>query len=146
MKQAFKLFIQQIMETFHLSHEPSSKERLRFLIEEYKHLTLEQRITAIRTNSDYVPNYNRPKVFTDIVNCINENTKLAVERPVDFKGNIGAWKKNVRRDHKKEVQQKKLLELQEKQRKELFDTVVNPFFMKRFTEGEDILFLLESNL
>jgi len=88
------IFFSRLVAYLGLNNEKTAQERLEEFINEQKHQTLLDRIKAIRTNSYYVPNYDAPKAYTDIViTCkdnkpISYNTTQTCERPVDFKGDM----------------------------------------------------------
>ena len=115
-----------------LTNELSDEEKLTQFINEQKHATLLDRIKAIRTNSYYIPNYNKPKSFTDVIITYNngetyipisDRTLLSSERPIDFGNNIKIWKKVIRLDHKKELKEKQQSILNETNRKKLINEV-----------------------
>lgn len=146
MTQKANILLNKLTAYLGLSNEPDAKERLIQFINEQKHETLLNRIKAIRRNSYFVPDYNKPKVHTDIViqyqvnsnsyypeyKPISSNTKMAYDRPIDFGNDMKAWKKIVSLDHKKELKAKQLVHLQTEQHKEFFNTTVAPYIMNRF--------------
>lgn len=143
MENKINLFIRKLSTALGLNNEKTAMERLELFILEQKHDTLLNRIKAIRTNSPYVPDYNKPKVHTDILilykehpldefKPISSHTRLAQKRPIEFGNDIKAWKKIVGLDHKKELKEKKLLQLQKEQHQEVFDKEVTGYIMNRF--------------
>jgi len=141
MEETIKLLIHRFALIFNLTNEPTSKEQLRQIILEQKHINFLERIKAIRTDSHFIPEYDKPKVFSDVKimyggEPISDATPIIYDRPISFDGDIKAWKKIIRLDHKKELKEKEIKKLQVQQRKELFDTIINPFYMKRFTETQ----------
>lgn len=111
-----KRFLNILLSSLTLNGKAEAEEKLIRFIKEHKHMTLLDRIKAIRTNSDYLPDYNLPKVYTD-VQILNEDgspikytTKTTCERPVDFNNDIKAWKKIVQLDNKKAVREAKAKE------------------------------------
>ena len=71
-----------------------------------------------------MPDYNKPKVFTDInilykeensgeFKPINYNTVTTCERPEDFGHDFKAWKKFVNRDHKRNTTSDAILKREE---------------------------------
>ena len=105
-------FLNKLSTILNLNGESTAKERLEDFIKDQKHVTLLERIKAIRTNSYFIPDYNKPKAFTEIVimykanpnedfKTISHETRVACERPEDFGNDIKAWKKFMNRDHKK---------------------------------------------
>ncbi len=143
MTQKANILLSKLTTYFGLSNELDAKERLIQFINEQKHETLLNRIKAIRRNSFYVPDYNKPKIYTDIVILYKESpldefkpisslTKLSQERPIDFGNDIKAWKKIVGIDHKKEIKEKRMVQLKSEQHKEFFNTTVTPYIMSRF--------------
>ena len=118
-------------------------ELIKNFIYQQEHKTLLERIEAIRTNSNYIPDYNRPKLYTDVSityldngveKPISMNTRLACERPIDFNNDIKAWKKITRLEHKKEINQKKK---DEETKTELDKTIKKDFgsyIMKKMSE------------
>ena len=67
MKQKFKTFLRQTLINIGLLDDLTTQEVFHQFILDQKHETLVNRIKAIRNNSDYEPDYNKPKVFTDII-------------------------------------------------------------------------------
>lgn len=108
-------FMKKLSLLLGITSEMTAQERLAQFMRDQQHINLLERIKAIRTDSYFIPDYNKPKVFTDvkITVCgtpINSNTITTCERPIDFGNDIKAWKKFVSLDHKKEIKQKKQLE------------------------------------
>ena len=50
-----------------LSNDRAAEEMLEQYIKDNKHTTLLERIKAIRNNSYFVPDYNKPKAYADMV-------------------------------------------------------------------------------
>lgn len=118
-------FFKKLLSFLSDNKDSSAEEMLKKFIKEQKHATLLERIKAIRTNSFFVPDYNKPKVFTEVkilykknsdsdFQPISHETKLAHERPEDFGNDIKAWKKFVNRDHKRATTHSALKEKEEK--------------------------------
>ena len=108
-----------------LSNESTAEEKLEQFIKDQKHATLLERIKAIRTNSYFVPDYNKPKAYSDIIILYKENPNddfkeissavtRTCERPEDFGNDIKAWKKFMNRDHKRATSPHVLKEKEEK--------------------------------
>ena len=116
--------------------ESTAEEMLENFIKDQKHLTLLERIKAIRQNSYFMPDYNKPKVFTDInilykeessdeFKPINYNTITTCERPEDFGRDFKAWKKIVNRDHKRNTTSDAIM-----QREEAFQRMMRERYAK----------------
>jgi hypothetical protein len=134
-------FFKRIATLLNLNGEATAKERLEDFIKDQKHLTLLERIKAIRTNSYFVPDYDKPKVFTEVVimykenpndefKPINHNVVLTQQRPEDFGNDIKAWKKFMNRDHKKATTPEMLKQKEEQfqsKMKEKYEKL-QPFF------------------
>jgi len=112
------LFIKTLIKSMGLNDEKSAAERLEHFIKEQKHQTLLDRIKAIRTNSYYVPDYNKPKVYTDVLilykespndefKPINSNVKTSQPRPVEFGNDIQGWLDSMYADNLKDLENAK---------------------------------------
>ena len=107
----FNKFVQFI----NLKNEMTADEKLEFFVEGQKHEALLKRIQDIRRNGDFVPDYNKKNAFADVkifykedtpyseFQPINSGTKLAYDRPIDFNGDLKAWKKISHIEHRKDV-------------------------------------------
>jgi len=122
--------------------ELNEKEQLERLKESIKD---EQRlldIKAIRTSGDYVPDYNKPKKYTDYKIAIIEDgnerfissqTKIAYDGTIDFIGEDGrtvnalpVWLNYIKEEHLREVEAKKLkLEREEKNKQTNYQTIMS---------------------
>lgn len=121
--------IHRIAVMLDLTNELSAEEKFNRLVKEQEHLTLLDRIKAIRTTGYYEPVYDKPKLYSDVVIGYNSsegfvpitnNTITSCPRPIDFGNNIRAWKKSVRIDHKKATKEKQEAKASEEaRRKEL---------------------------
>lgn len=138
MKKIFK----KIALALNWTTETSAEEQLANFIKENKQTALINRIKSIRRNGDYIPNYNLPKVHTDIqILCqktpngdyepISSVTKISCERPIDFGNDVKAWKKIVQIDHRKSVKEetKKAKQLQEflEERQRNYNRAISPY-------------------
>ena len=129
-------FFKRLATLLNLNGEKTAQERLEQFIKDQKHLTLLERIKAIRNNSYFVPDYNKPKAYTDIVILYQENpqeefkaisgeTRLSQQRPEDFGSDIKAWKKFMNRDHKRATSPKVV-----KQKEEQFQAKMREKYAK----------------
>lgn len=112
-----KQILRKIAIALNLVNDISAEEQIAHLIKEQRYLNLIDRIKTIRNKEGYIPNYNAPKVYTDIqIMCddkpISFVTKVSCERPIDFGNDVKAWKKIVQLDHKKDVKEEKKKEQQ----------------------------------
>lgn len=118
MNNMINSFFKKLANSLNLNNEPTAEEKLAQFIKDYKHMTLLDRIKAIRQNSDYIPDYNKPKVYTDVVimyqenpnedfKPINHTTTTTCQRPIDFNNDIKAWKRIVQLDNKKAEKERK---------------------------------------
>lgn len=126
--------------------ELTEKEQLELLKASLKD---EQRlldIKAIRTSGDYVPNYNRPKKYTEykiaiieegVEKFISAETKTAYERPIDFIGKDGStvnalpiWLNHIKEEHLRVVEKKKIRLEQEEKNKETNYQIIMSKLMK----------------
>jgi hypothetical protein len=73
-----------------------------------------ERIKAIRNNSYFVPDYNKPKAYADMVISFQETptselkpispeTITTYQRPIDFGNDIQGWIDSVYSDHLNEI-------------------------------------------
>ena len=102
---------------FGIGNEQSAVETLVQVVKEQEHITLLRRIEDIRLHSLYVPDYNLPRVHTDVVikydeglgnfKPISSNTRLAQPRPVDFGNDIQRWYLTILAEHLNEKNIKK---------------------------------------
>lgn len=144
MKAKTNLFIQKLITYLGLNNEKTAVEVLQNFIKEQQHRTLLSRIDDIRNHSNYVPNYNLPKVFTDVeilynVNPesshkeykpINSNIRLAQKRPVDFGNDMQKWMDAVFGENKDTLDnENSRREAYEKVMQERYDNV-NKFYNK----------------
>ena len=136
-------YIHKLAVLLDLTNELSAEEKLIQFINDQKHSTLLDRIKAIRTNSYYIPDYNKPKSFTDVIITYNngqtyipisDRTSLSSERPIDFGNDIKTWKKIIRLDHKKELKEKEQNLLNETNRKKLINEVFGPNIMRNMMQ------------
>lgn len=129
-------FLKRIVAMLNLNGEATARERLEEFIKEQKHSTLLERIRAIRNNSYFMPDYNKPKVFTEVNILYKENSSdefkpishsiiTTCERPEDFGDDIKAWKKFMNRDHKRATSPEIL-----KQKEEQFQTKMREKYSK----------------
>jgi hypothetical protein len=97
-----------------LSNDRTAEEMLEQYIKDNKHTTLLERIKAIRNNSYFVPDYNKPKAYADMVisfqetptselKPISSETITTYQRPVDFGNDIQGWFDSIHADHLKEI-------------------------------------------
>ena len=135
--------IHRIAVMLDLTNELSAEEKFNRLVKEQEHLTLLDRIKAIRTTGYYEPVYNKPKLYSDVIIGydtiegfihITNKTITSCPRPIDFGNNIRAWKKSVRIDHKKVTKEKREAKVLDESRKELIRNVFAPFIMKQMME------------
>lgn len=114
-----------------LSNDRTAEEMLEQYIKDNKHTTLLERIKAIRNNSYFVPDYNKPKAYADIVISFQETptsepkpispeTITTYQRPVDFGNDIQSWFDSIHADHLKEIS----IENKNK-KKEAFEQMMN---------------------
>lgn len=112
-----KDLIKQIKLALSITVELTPAESLKCIVEDNKHERLLNDIRAIRTKGDYVPDYNKPKKYTDyklkrkvweFLSEKNEyvylgeaqvtaNTITTQKRPVEFGSDIEAWFKSIRK-------------------------------------------------
>ena len=124
-------------------NEKTAEEMLEQYIKDNKHTTLLERIKAIRNNSFFVPDYNKPKAYADTViffqetpnselKPISPETITTYKRPVDFGNDIQGWFDSIHADHLNEISienKNKKEEAFQKMMNERY-TNVNKFFNK----------------
>lgn len=109
-----KTFLVKLATAFSLNNEKTAKEMLEQYIKDNKYTTLLERIKAIRNNSYFVPDYNKPKAYADMViyfqetptsepKPISPETITTYQRPVDFGNDIQGWFDSIHADHLKEI-------------------------------------------
>jgi len=141
-------FIQRLATYLSLNNEKTAEERLQQFINDQKHQTLLDRIKAIRNNSNYEPDYNKPKVHTDIVILyqinsansyfpefvpIDSRTRLTQQRPAEFENDMGKWLDAIKEEPTREKEIKKAKEEAITKFWEERITNVNKF-MRHFTQ------------
>ena len=120
--------------------ERSTEEKLDAIVNEHKHRSLLDDILRIRRSGDYVPNYNRPRLYTDfqLINnkgeLINMNTITTCPRPVDFGTDLEKWILSIRKDNAETAELKRMKKLQDIQRREVFKNQFSPQIMKKMLE------------
>lgn len=120
--------------------ERSAEEKLDAIVNEHKHRSLLDDILRIRRSGDYVPNYNRPRLYTDfqLINnkgeLINMNTITTCPRPVDFGTDLEKWLLAIRKDNAETAELKRMKKLQDIQRREVFENQFSPQIMKKMLE------------
>ena len=113
MKHRKNIFV-KLATAFSLNNEKTAEEMLEQYIKDNKHTTLLERIKAIRNNSYFVPDYNKPKAYADIIISFQETptselkpisfeTIAKHKRPIDFGNDIQGWMDSVYADHLKEI-------------------------------------------
>lgn len=122
-------FLRKLFNFLGITSELTAEEKLETFIKNQKQLNLLERLESIRTSGYFVPDYNKPPAFTDVVITfdksyvsdgkeikkeipISHHTVTTCERPIDFNNDVKAWLKIVRLDHRKELKQKQAKELQ----------------------------------
>lgn len=121
-----KKIVLKLAHALDLTDELTPEEKLEGLITEMKPTTLLQRIEAIRNSGYFIPDYDKPRLYSDIKILYNDSPikaedgfkpisdkTILIERPEDFGNNIRAWKKAVRIQNKKENKRKRELAEQE---------------------------------
>lgn len=133
-----KEIIHQLSVLIGFVQERSAEEKLDAIVNEHKHRSLLDDILRIRRSGDYIPNYNRPRLYTDfqLINnkgeLINMNTITTCPRPIDFGSDLEKWLLSIRKDNADTAELKRIKKLQEAQRKDFFENVVSPQLMERF--------------
>lgn len=126
-----------------LTNEKTAEEMLEQYIRDNKHTTLLERIKAIRNNSYFIPDYNKPKAYVDMVISFQETptselkpispeTITTHKRPVDFGNDIQGWMDSIYADHLKEISienKNKKAEVFHNMMNERY-SIVNKFFNK----------------
>lgn len=134
------LVFKRLAIALNMSSELTVEEKLKRLIKENQHSNLLERIISIRRNSDYEPDYNKPKKFIMPIlykdhplsdfKPISFETPVSQERPVQFE-NFENWFNSIYEEHAKstsikalEIKQKEFDEMMEK-RYENVNTFMN---------------------
>lgn len=120
-----KTFWKKISMALSLTTELTPAESLKCIVDDNKHDRLLSDIRSIRTKGDYIPNYNKPKKYTDyrlkrnvweLVKfqlCyieqveVSANVITSCERAEDFGGDVEKWLKTIHSSYTKEVAEKK---------------------------------------
>ncbi len=113
-----KTFLVKLATAFSFSNEKTAEEMLEQYIKDNKHTTLLERIAAIRNNSYFVPDYNKPRINTDVAilfqetpdstpKAISGETITTQQRPVDFGNDIEAWFDSIKKSHLNEKEEKR---------------------------------------
>ncbi len=123
--------------------ERNTEEKLNALIHEHKHRSRMDDILRIRRSGDYIPDYNRPRLYTDYqLIRIDDSTEVVVSmntitscaRPVDFGSDLEKWIVSIRKEHTNMVEMKRIKKLQDIQRKEVIDNQFSPYVMRQMME------------
>jgi len=131
-----KHLIKRIGIALSIVNELSDKEKLDNLTKEQKIENLIKDIQSIRRNGNYVPDYNKPKLYMDYLlmdngKIITSATLVAQNRPQDFGNDVSAWFNAIREEGKKAEENKKLKALQQEQENEkalkVFNIHMNSF-------------------
>ena len=138
-----KELIHQLSVLVGFVEERNAEEKLNALIHEHKHRNLMDDILRIRRSGDYIPNYNRPRLYTDyqLIRTdglaevvVGMNTITSCSRPVDFGSDLEKWIVSIRKEHTRMVEMKRLKKLQDIQRKEVIENQFSPHVMKKMME------------
>lgn len=115
-----------------LTNQLSPEEQVEFIKKEFSKSSLEERIKAIRTNSDFVPVYNKPKSYSDIAIMYQEtptsdfkpisDKTVLIERPQDFGNDIMAWRDAIHLQYQQDVVEKREKEKQQENMSNLIHT------------------------
>ncbi len=132
METKTQLLIKKIIAFFRIGNEKTAVETLVQVVKEQEHITLLRRIEDIRLHSLYVPDYNIPRVHTNVnIGNISGNTRLAQPRPVDFGNDIQTWYLTILAEHLDEKNIKKAkaeaIEQQFSDREEYVNKIMAPY-------------------
>lgn len=139
-----KKLVIKLANALDLTNELTPEEKVEFIKTEFNKSSLLERIKAIRNNSDFVPDYNKPKSFTDVVIeykphplsdfvPISYDTNL-IERPQDFGNDIMAWKDAVHIQYSENIIKQKIEHEQKENLKKALEYSLHPFIMSRMME------------
>lgn len=134
---------EKLATAFNLNNEKTADEMLEQYIKDNKHTTLLERIKAIRNNSYFIPDYNKPKAYSNVVisfqetptsepKPISHETITTNKRPIDFGNDIKGWMDSIYADHLKEISienKNKKAEVFHNMMNERY-SIVNKFFNK----------------
>jgi len=126
MEKNIKIILKDLATFLGINNERTAEEKLQFCIEELTHQTRLDRIKEIRNESGYVPNYNKPKIHTEIIilcqespidtfRPINSRTKETQRRSPEFENNMGLWLEKIKEEAKS--QREKLIIREEEYKK-----------------------------
>ena len=122
----------------------STEEIFTQFLQDQKRINLIERIKVIRQSGWYTPDYNKPKVFTDVKILFNStpsaststfepisfDIKTTCERPVDFGNDMEKWLSSNRANNLMDSESKKKKELEfQMVMQERYENV-NKFFNK----------------
>lgn len=136
-----KRFFKNISIALCLTTDLSADEKLKNLTKEQKTENLIRDIEAIRHSGNYIPDYNKPKLYMDYVlivdftfekKSITSTTLIGADRPQDFGNDIQAWFKSIQQDNKNSVEERRILALQKEQRQLVLEEEFAPLIMNRF--------------
>lgn len=141
METKTQLLIKKIIAFLGIGKEKTAVETLVQVVKEQEHITLLRRIEDIRLHSLYKPDYNLPRVYTDVViqypigfgmfKTISGNAKLTQPRPVDFGNDIQKWYLTILAEHLDEKNIKKAkaeaIEQQFSDREEYVNKIMAPY-------------------
>lgn len=133
------IIISSIRKKLNLRSEVEDQKTIKRLVEGAKNRNLLDDVLHIRRHGDYIPNYNKPKLYTEY-KLIQDGVEVSgalvtsCKRPVDFGDDYGLWLNTIHIENKKEQERKEMEQLQEQHRKEFFKDVVSPYFMNKMTK------------
>ncbi len=122
-RELFSRAFHRMTRKLSLSEKLTAEEQLEYVLREDRRQRFIADILSIRRNGDYVPNYNKPKKYADLITDISGKTYIKCERPENFIGAdgslinaCGTWLMDIKEAHAKQVELKQLQKLQSLQR------------------------------
>lgn len=128
-------FFKRIAIALSLINDSTAEEKYETLMKETKHKNLMDDLITIRRLGDYVPDYNKPRLYTEFELVYGDKVVtgniITMPRPIDFKNDYEKWINAVREDNANEElnrkQKQEAYELFLIKRKENFNKVMNLF-------------------
>lgn len=133
------IIISLIRKKLNLRSEVDDQKTIKRLVEGAKSKNHIDDVLHIRRYGDYVPDYNKPKLYTEY-KLVQDGVEISgslvtsCKRPVDFGDDYGLWLNTIHSENRKEQERKEMEQLQELDRKEFFKDVVSPYFMNKMTK------------